>query len=75
MRQQELIIYREVEERELLSITYHKRSANQNHIEVSFHTGKIGHDYNVYYVIAGEAFLCLLVICVSSFVFLSSICS
>ena len=28
----------------LLSITHYKRSANQNHIEVSLHTGQTGHD-------------------------------
>jgi len=38
-------IYRLLRDTEkLLSITHHKRSANQNHIEVSFHTGQIGHD-------------------------------
>jgi len=38
-------IYRLLRDTEkLLSITHHKRSANQNHNEVSPHTGQIGHD-------------------------------
>ena len=38
-------IYRLLRDTEkLLSFPYHKRSADQNHIEASFQTGQIGHD-------------------------------
>ena len=39
------MIYRLLRDTEkLLSITDYQRNANENHIEVSFHTDQIGHD-------------------------------